>query len=163
KGNGPLAQGAVRILVAKRAACARVPRSPSRPCRRAWCSGRAVIRPGALSLTASGPSLAQVEGMDPHCETPMTVSAPSDALVFFGATGDLAYKQIFPALQALIRRGLLRVPIIGVAKSGWTVEQLRARAHDSLEHHGGVDRAAFDRLTSLLRYVDGDYSRDETF
>ena len=67
----------------------------------------------------------------------------SDALVFFGATGDLAYKQIFPSLQALIRDEGLNVPIIGVAKSGWSIDQLRARAKDSLEHHGGVDPERF--------------------
>jgi glucose-6-phosphate 1-dehydrogenase len=93
------------------------------------------------------------------------MSAPqaSDALVFFGATGDLAYKQIFPALQALIRRGELSVPVVGVAWSGWTLEQLRSRARDSLEHHGGVDRDAFDKLCGLLRYVDGDYGDKATF
>lgn len=93
----------------------------------------------------------------------MTTPAHSDALVFFGATGDLAYKQIFPALQAMIRKGALNVPIIGVAKSGWTTEQLRARARDSLEHHGGLDRGAFDKMSSLLRYVDGDYADLATF
>jgi glucose-6-phosphate 1-dehydrogenase len=93
----------------------------------------------------------------------MVTEAASDALVFFGATGDLAYKQIFPALQALVRRGTLDVPIIGVAKSGWTVEQLRARAKESLEHHGSFDRAAFETLASLLRYVDGDYEDAGTF
>src|SRR5919204_2746433 len=87
----------------------------------------------------------------------------SDALVFFGATGDLAYKKIFPSLQAMLKRGHLRVPVIGVAKSGWTIDQLRARARDSLEKHGGVDRAAFDRLCGLLRYVDGDYKDPATF
>jgi glucose-6-phosphate 1-dehydrogenase len=87
----------------------------------------------------------------------------SDALVFFGATGDLAYKKIFPALQAMIKRGHLDVPVIGVAKAGWNLEQLRARAHDSLEKHGGVDSAAFEKLSSLLRYVDGDYADRATF
>ncbi len=87
----------------------------------------------------------------------------SDALVFFGATGDLAYKKIFPSLQAMVKRGHLSVPIIGVAKSGWNVEQLRARARDSLEEHGGVDTAAFERLGGLLRYVDGDYSDPATY
>ena len=66
----------------------------------------------------------------------------SDALVFFGATGDLAYKKIFPALQAMIKRGQLNVPVIGVAKAGWTLDDLKARARDSLEKHGGVDEAA---------------------
>src|SRR5205814_782215 len=84
--------------------------------------------------------------------------ARSDALVFFGATGDLAYKKIFPALQAMIKRGHLDVPVIGVAKSGWSVEQLRTRARDSLDKHGGVDPAALDKLSSLLRYVDGAYN-----
>jgi glucose-6-phosphate 1-dehydrogenase len=87
----------------------------------------------------------------------------SDALVFFGATGDLAYKKIFPALQAMIKRGHLNVPVIGVAKAGWNLEQLRARAHDSLEKHGGVDTAALNKLTGLLRYVDGDYADPATF
>ena len=87
----------------------------------------------------------------------------SDALVFFGATGDLAYKKIFPALQAMLKRGHLSVPVIGVAKSGWTIDQLRARARDSLDKHGGVDPAAFDKLCGLLRYVDGDYNDPATF
>ena len=87
----------------------------------------------------------------------------SDAFVFFGATGDLAYKKIFPALQALIKRGHLNIPVVGVAKAGWNLEQLKARAHDSLEKHGGVDAAAFEKLSSLLRYVDGDYQDPETF
>ena len=87
----------------------------------------------------------------------------SDALVFFGATGDLAYKKIFPALQAMLKRGHLTVPVIGVAKAGWTLEQFRARAYDSLEKHGGVDPAAFEKLSSLLRYVDGDYNDPATF
>ena len=87
----------------------------------------------------------------------------SDALVFFGATGDLAYKKIFPALQAMTRRGRLDVPVIGVAKSGWTLEQLRARARESLEHHGGVDEVAFAKLAARLRYVDGDYGDSATY
>jgi len=87
----------------------------------------------------------------------------SDALVFFGATGDLAYKKIFPALQAMIKRGHLNVPVIGVAKSAWNLEKLRARAQDSLEKHGGVDAAAFEKLKGLLRYVDGDYTDPATF
>jgi glucose-6-phosphate 1-dehydrogenase len=87
----------------------------------------------------------------------------SDALVFFGATGDLAFKKIFPALQAMLKRGHLNVPVIGVARGGWTLERLRARAHDSLEQHGGVDADAFEKLSSLLRYVDGDYTDPATF
>jgi glucose-6-phosphate 1-dehydrogenase len=88
----------------------------------------------------------------------------SDALVFFGATGDLAYKKIFPSLQAMLKRGHLNVPIVGVAKQGWNLEQLKARARDSLEKHGGgVDPAAFAALTARLRYVDGDYGDPATF
>jgi glucose-6-phosphate 1-dehydrogenase len=87
----------------------------------------------------------------------------ADALVFFGATGDLAYKQIFPALQALIKRGGLELPIVGVAKAGYTLEQLRARARDSVEKHGGLDADAFDKLVSRLQYVDGDYRDPSTF
>jgi glucose-6-phosphate 1-dehydrogenase len=87
----------------------------------------------------------------------------SDAFVFFGATGDLAYKKIFPALQAMVKRGHLDVPVIGVAKAGWKLDQLRARAEDSLEKHGGLDPAAFGKLRGLLRYVDGDYNDPATF
>src|SRR4029078_9207562 len=82
----------------------------------------------------------------------------SHALVFFGATGDLAYKKIFPSLQALVKHGRLDVPVIGVAKAGWNLEQLKARARDSVETHGGIDEAAFAKLNGLLRYVDGDYN-----
>ena len=87
----------------------------------------------------------------------------SDALVFFGATGDLAYKKIFPALHAMVRRGRLNVPVIGVAKSGWNLDNLRQRAKDSIEKHGGIDPAAFEKLSSQLHYVDGDYEDPETF
>ena len=87
----------------------------------------------------------------------------SDALVFFGATGDLAYKKIFPSLQAMLKRGNLDVPVIGVAKAGWNLDQLKARARDSLEKHGGLDPAAFEKLCTLLRYVDGDYAEPATF
>jgi glucose-6-phosphate 1-dehydrogenase len=87
----------------------------------------------------------------------------SDALVFFGATGDLAYKKIFPALQSMVKRGTLDVPVIGVAKAGWNLDQLKARAKDSLEQHGGLDAAAWEKLSLLLRYVDGDYADPATF
>jgi glucose-6-phosphate 1-dehydrogenase len=93
----------------------------------------------------------------------VVVATESDGLVFFGATGDLAYKKIFPSLQAMVKRGHLQVPVVGVAKSGWGIEQFRARVKDSLEKHGGVDAAAFDKLVSLLRYVDGDYGDESTF
>ncbi len=95
--------------------------------------------------------------------TPDTQTLPADALVFFGATGDLAYKQIFPALQAMVQRGSLVHPVIGVAKAGWTVEQLRARAYASLQEHGAVDEDAFQKLSNLLSYVDGDYHDPATF
>ncbi len=87
----------------------------------------------------------------------------SDALVFFGATGDLAHKKIFPALQSMIKRGHLNIPVIGVAKAGWNLDQLKARAKDGLEQHGGLDAAAFQKLCSLLQYVDGDYNDPATF
>lgn len=90
-------------------------------------------------------------------------SRASDALVFFGATGDLAYKQIFPALQAMIRHGHLDLPIVGVAKSEWTLDQLRARARDSLARHGGVSDEAFAKLSARLQYIDGDYADDATY
>jgi glucose-6-phosphate 1-dehydrogenase len=87
----------------------------------------------------------------------------SDALVFLGATGDLAYKKVFPALQAMVKRGHLNVPVIGVAKAGWNLDQLKARARDSVEKHGGLDGPAFEKLCGLLRYVDGDYNDAATF
>jgi glucose-6-phosphate 1-dehydrogenase len=93
----------------------------------------------------------------------MNAPLRSDALVFFGATGDLAYKMIFPALQAMIHHGHLDVPVVGVAKAGWNLDQLRARARESLEKHGGVDEGAFGKLSELLRYVDGDYNDRKTF
>lgn len=87
----------------------------------------------------------------------------SDAFVFFGATGDLAHKKIFPALQALVRSGDLDMPIIGMARAGWTLDKLRERARDSLEHNGGVDEDAFAALSAQLRYVDGDYQDPGTY
>ena len=93
------------------------------------------------------------------------MTAPhSDALVFFGATGDLAYKKVFPALQAMVQHGHLDMPVIGVAKAGWNLDQLKARARASLaEHGGGVDEAAFAKLSGLMQYVDGDYADPKTF
>ena len=90
-------------------------------------------------------------------------AAPSDALVFFGATGDLAFRQIFPALLGLVRDEGVNVPIVGVAKAGWGLDQFRARARDSLQHHGSFDQAAFAQLLKLLNYVDGDYNDPQTF
>jgi glucose-6-phosphate 1-dehydrogenase len=99
----------------------------------------------------------------------MGAAAPAkgacDALVFFGATGDLAHKQIFPALYAMTKRGALNVPVVGVAHSGWSVDQLRDRAKESIAHStGGIDdRRALRDLLSRLRYVDGDYKDSHTF
>src|SRR5690348_5946391 len=90
-------------------------------------------------------------------------ASSSDALIFFGATGDLAYKQIFPSIQRLIRDEGLNIPIIGVAKSGWSLDRLRDRAKDSHEHNGALDQNAFKKLAELLRYVDGDYVDPGTF
>ena len=88
----------------------------------------------------------------------------SDALVFFGATGDLAYKKIFPALASMMRHGKLHVPVIGVAKAGWNLEQFKERARASLQAHGGAtDGGELCRLCTLLKYIDGDYRSAETF
>jgi glucose-6-phosphate 1-dehydrogenase len=87
----------------------------------------------------------------------------ADAFVFFGATGDLAYKQIFPALQQMILRDNFNLPIVGVAKSGWTIDQLRTRVRDSLTQYGGLDEGAYAKLIQLLQYVDGDYQDPKTF
>jgi len=87
----------------------------------------------------------------------------SDAFVFFGATGDLAYKQIFPALQALTGRGHFEVPFICVAKSGWTLKKLKERLKESLEKHGGLHQEAYEKLSSRMVYIDGDYRESSTF
>ncbi|HXY50498.1 MAG TPA: glucose-6-phosphate dehydrogenase [Terriglobales bacterium] len=88
----------------------------------------------------------------------------SDAFVFFGASGDLAYKKIFPALQNMVRHGTLKCPVIGVAKSGWNVEQLRERARESIRNNdGGMDEAVFSQLVKQLHYIDGDYTDPSTF
>jgi glucose-6-phosphate 1-dehydrogenase len=87
----------------------------------------------------------------------------SDALVFFGVTGDLAYKQIFPALQSMIKHGHLDIPVIGVAGRPWSIEQLRAHVHDSLEEHSAVDEGAYEKLCSLLQYVSGNYNDEATY
>jgi glucose-6-phosphate 1-dehydrogenase len=92
------------------------------------------------------------------------MSAPhSDALVLFGASGDLAYKKIFPALQAMTKRGNLDVPVVGVARSNWTLEQFRARARESIERHGGIDEPAFAKLSERLRYISGEYDDSATY
>src|SRR6184192_2272220 len=91
------------------------------------------------------------------------MATKSDALVIFGISGDLAYKKIFPTLQALVRTNRLNVPVVGVSRSNWTTEQLVERVRKSLEEHGGVDPEAFPRLVSLLRYVCGEYHDPQTF
>jgi glucose-6-phosphate 1-dehydrogenase len=91
------------------------------------------------------------------------VTQRADALVLFGVTGDLAFKQIFPALQRLARAGALDMPVVGVARSAWTDAELRAHARESLAAHGGVDEAALARLAPRLRYVEGDYQDPATF
>ncbi len=95
--------------------------------------------------------------------TQQSTAPCSDAFVFFGATGDLAYKKIFPALQAMIKRGELTIPIIGVARAGWNLEQLRARAQDSIEKNDKLDPDAFAKLSALLQYIDGDYNDPATY
>src|ERR1700678_2255051 len=88
----------------------------------------------------------------------------SDTLVVFGVTGDLAHKMIFPALYAMVKRGTLDVPVIGVAFSKWSLERLHKRATDSVKRSGGIDnRRAFQKFLSLLKYVSGDYTDPNTF
>jgi glucose-6-phosphate 1-dehydrogenase len=87
----------------------------------------------------------------------------SDAFVFFGATGDLAYKKIFPALYAMVHRSGLNIPIIGVARAGWSLDKLRARARESVENGGDFEAECFAKLAALLRYVDGDYTDPGTY
>lgn len=96
-------------------------------------------------------------------EANQAITPSSDALVFFGATGDLAFKKIFPALQALIKRGELNIPIIGMARAGWSLDKLRERARASLEQNGGIDTDAFAKLAAQLKYVDGDYRDPATY
>jgi glucose-6-phosphate 1-dehydrogenase len=92
------------------------------------------------------------------------MNTSSDALVFFGATGDLAFKKVFPAMQDMVRRGILNVPVIGVAREGWSLEKLQARAKDSVEQYGGgAHPEAFPKLMKLMRYVEGEYDTPTTF
>ncbi len=116
--------------------------------------------------TRATPATPAASATPPTPATALTASAdktPSDALVFFGVSGDLAFKKIFPALHAMAKRGRLNVPVIGIARRPWSREDFIAHARDSIEQHGGVDPAAFDRLAGLLRYVNGDYDKPETF
>jgi glucose-6-phosphate 1-dehydrogenase len=93
----------------------------------------------------------------------MSAGEHSDAFVFFGATGDLARKKIFPALQDLVKRGVLDGPVIGVARPGWSIERLRERAKESLQENKSFDPKSFEKLASLLRYCEGEYSQPSTF
>jgi glucose-6-phosphate 1-dehydrogenase len=113
-----------------------------------------MMRPALRSGWERRPGIAHPTDMTPRS---------ADAFVFFGATGDLAYKKIFPALQALIQRGELDIPIVGMARANWSLDRLLERARDSLEHGGGVDEEAFSRLAGQLRYVGGDYSDPATY
>jgi glucose-6-phosphate 1-dehydrogenase len=88
---------------------------------------------------------------------------PADAFVFFGATGDLAFKQIFPALQALVHRGRFDIPFICVARSSWSLDRLKERLRESLEQHGGVKPEAYQKLCELLVYIEGDYGEPATY
>ena len=113
---------------------------------------------------------AAIEPLTAQIAPTAPTAPPSDALVLFGVTGDLAYKQIFPALCAMCRHGALNVPVIGVASSGWTIEQLRARAKESVAHATAEgtkaessDPAALDRMLALLQYVSGDYNSAATY
>jgi glucose-6-phosphate 1-dehydrogenase len=93
----------------------------------------------------------------------MSAALDSDAFVFFGATGDLARKKIFPALYSMVHRGGLDIPIIGMARAGWTLEKLRLRARESVEHSADFEAGCFEKLAAQLRYVDGDYTDPQTF
>src|SRR5580704_11281853 len=127
-------------------------------------SARAAMRTMRTSCSRRCATSSAATSKRPHKGEDLMNNLHSDAFVFFGATGDLAYKKIFPSLHAMAKRGNLNVPVIGVAKMGWNLDQLRARAADSIEKHGGgVDRAAFEKLSGLLRYVDGDYQDPATF
>src|SRR5216684_6332430 len=87
----------------------------------------------------------------------------SDAFVFFGATGDLARKKIFPALYAMVRRSGLEIPIIGMARAGWSLDKLRARARESVEHGDDFEPGCFEKFAAQLRYVGGDYTDPATY
>ena len=93
----------------------------------------------------------------------MSNAIESDAFVFFGATGDLAYKKIFPALYAMVHKGELTIPIIGIARAGWSLDKLRERARASVQEAGDIEPECFAKMAALMRYVDGDYADPETF
>ena len=125
---------------------------------------RRLRRPAAVG-DAQGVRGARREARSDDRRDQMRATDPSDALVFFGMTGDLARKKIFPALYAMVKKGVLDVPVIGVASSQWTVDDLRQRARDSITQYGGGvdDEDAYEKLTSLLRYIDGNYNEKTTY
>jgi glucose-6-phosphate 1-dehydrogenase len=119
-----------------------------------------------MNLAAMSKNLRMVrdQGHDMNFHSAAPRTQPADAFILFGATGDLAYKKIFPALYAICLRGALKVPVIGVASTKWSDDQLRARARESIERGGaGVDPIALERLLSALHYVSGDYQDGATF
>src|SRR5277367_3986775 len=126
-------------------------------------SARSADKPGARhNVGASAPASAGCR----HNGEAAVKNPPSDAIVFFGATGDLAYKQIFPALLGMVRDEGLNIPIVGMGRAGRTLDQLKARAADSLAHHAPPhprNAEATQRLMDLLRYVDGNYSDPASF
>src|SRR5215475_4536406 len=93
----------------------------------------------------------------------MTASFKSDALVLFGASGDLAHKKIFPALYAMFRRGRLNIPVVGVARSRWSMDDFKAHVLDAIAPTESFDRQAAQHFTGLLKYVEGDYNNVKTF
>lgn len=115
-------------------------------------------------VSTNAPRSAMPRSDPPRSDVPGAHALHSDALVIFGFTGDLASKKIFTALYAMVKKGALTVPVIGVASSKWSTDQLHQRVRDSIEHAGKIDdKSAFDRLVSLLRYVSGDYNDPATF
>jgi glucose-6-phosphate 1-dehydrogenase len=106
--------------------------------------------------------IADVE--DSLAETSESEAIQSDAFVFFGATGDLAYKKMFPSLYNLVLRGTLTIPVIGIAKSGWSLDQLQERARSSvLAQASRLDDVFFVKFMRQLNYIDGDYRDPATF
>src|SRR5262249_34187601 len=135
-----------------------------RPARRFRSASRRRSSSGAPSLTMGLPPDRMLRGRTPHRRGGPRMPPPrSAALVFFGATGDLAYKNTFPSLQRLVNDGQTHMPVIGVAKAGWDLDRLLDRARTSLQEHGGVDEAAFKKFAQRLRYIDSDYRDPATF
>src|ERR1700733_7074326 len=143
----------IRMAFQRHRSAAHSPRAAARARSRTQPGRR---RAGAGSYGRSGAPAARASGEK------LMAALESDAFVFFGATGDLAYKKIFPALYAMIGRGL-DIPIIGMARAGWTLDKLTQRARESIEHNGDFDSGCFAKLRGPLRYVDGDYTDPATF